>query len=136
MQKQRAPHEAGRELTKIQQNINTRQNNDLELVWRPTPTTPMIARRLTGASCRCAACGEYFNSVSVFDRHRVGNWEARGANRRCFATDEMLSRGWRLNARGFWIERPRLDTARRRRDLTSPATPGQPHESIASDGQS
>jgi hypothetical protein len=73
----------------------------------------MIAARLTGSRCRCTACGGLFNSVSVFDRHRVGNWESRGANRRCLTVAEMRNRGWRINARGFWIERSRIDTTHR-----------------------
>jgi hypothetical protein len=72
----------------------------------------VIAARLAGSRCRCTACGELFNSVSVFDRHRVGNWENRGANRRCLTIPQMLAKGWRLNVRGFWIERSRLDVAR------------------------
>lgn len=73
----------------------------------------MIAARLTGSRCQCSACGELFNSVSVFDRHRVGNWEDRGAKRRCLTIPQMQSKDWRVNARGFWIERSRVDTARR-----------------------
>jgi len=70
----------------------------------------MIAARLTGSRCRCTACGELFNSVSVFDRHRVRNWARRGANRHCLNVAQMRDRGWRVNVRGFWIERSRLDT--------------------------
>jgi hypothetical protein len=84
-----------------------------------------IARRLTGSRCQCSRCGEYFNSVSVFDRHRIGNWEAEGVYRRCLSILEMLSRGWRLNRRGFWIERQRIDAPRRRRDPGTPATDGR-----------
>lgn len=82
----------------------------------------MIALRLTGKRCRCQSCGEHFNSVSAFDRHRVGSWGELGRLRRCLGADEMLAHGWRVNARGFWIERQRLDASRRRRDLTTPAT--------------
>jgi hypothetical protein len=84
-----------------------------------------VARRLTGCRCRCSGCGEYFNSVSVFDRHRIGNWEAEGGNRRCLTVPEMLSRGWRLNARSFWIERQRIDAPRRRRDVAAPGIDGR-----------
>jgi len=81
--------------------------------------------KLTGSRCQCPRCGEHFNSVSVFDRHRVGNWEAEGRNRRCLTVLEMLSRGWRLNRRGFWIERQRIDAPRRRRDVPIPAGDGR-----------
>ena len=84
-----------------------------------------IARRLTGSRGQCPRCAEYFNSISVFDRHRIGNWEAEGRNRRCLTRLEMLSRGWRLNRRGFWIERQRIDAPRRRRDPGTPGTDGR-----------
>jgi hypothetical protein len=77
----------------------------------------MIAYRLTGSRCRCASCGEYFNSVSIFDRHRVGLWDCAGKHRRCLSVDEMRRRGWLLNPRRFWIERRRLDDTRSRGDL-------------------
>jgi len=84
----------------------------------------MIGASLTGSRCRCASCGGLFNSVSVFDRHRVGNWESRGPGRRCLTVSEMQGKGWRINARGFWIERCRLDTAPRSADLGLAAVPG------------
>jgi len=65
----------------------------------------MVAFRLTGNRCRCTACGEPFNSVSTFDRHRIGGWQGRGADRRCLSSSEMRARGWDRNAHGFWIER-------------------------------
>jgi len=63
-----------------------------------------------------------FNSVSVFDRHRVGSWQGRGALRRCLSVDEMVTRGWSVNARGFWIERQRIDTNSTSDDLIAPLT--------------
>lgn len=67
--------------------------------------------RLSGKRCKCMACGALFNSVSVFDAHRVGDWGDRGADRRCLTSDEMLRRGWLVNAKGFWISRRRPDRA-------------------------
>jgi hypothetical protein len=69
----------------------------------------MIAAKLAGSRCMCSSCGELFNSVSVFDRHRVGGWDDRGARRQCLTPLGMFAKGWRLNARGFWIERHRID---------------------------
>lgn len=80
----------------------------------------MIAVRLTGSRCRCAKCAELFNSISVFDRHRVGNWEGRGANRRCLTNLQMQAKGWRVNTRGFWIERSRRAVALRSGDQADP----------------
>ena len=57
------------------------------------------ARKLTGARCRCSACGEYFNVVSTFDAHRVGGFYAR----RCLTSVEMTARGWLHNDAGLWI---------------------------------
>ena len=76
----------------------------------------MIALRLTGSRCRCAQCRGSFNSVSVFDSHRKGNFEECGAERRCLTVLEMRAKGWRVNARGFWIERSRCDMAHRSGD--------------------
>ena len=51
------------------------------------------------ARCLCRACGEHFNSVSVFDEHR-----ARGA---CLTVPVMAGRGWLVNPAGCWIARLR-----------------------------
>jgi len=56
--------------------------------------------RLSGNRCQCTACGEFFNRVSTFDKHRTGRF---GVDRRCLTTEEMQARGWSLNAAGFWI---------------------------------
>lgn len=68
----------------------------------------MIGPKLTGCRCQCPACGDYFGSVVVFDRHRVGSYATPGAmahTRRCLAPSEMQVRGWVRNRRGFWIRR-------------------------------
>lgn len=62
---------------------------------------------LTGKRCRCSACGEHFNSDSTFSRHRVGDYEREGRNRRCLRTLDLVAKGWSKNAAGFWIERAR-----------------------------
>lgn len=70
----------------------------------------MTGPKLTGNRCRCAACGDYFNSTSTFDRHRAGTFAARGTwphARRCLTTEELHAKGWARNVVGFWIERPR-----------------------------
>lgn len=58
--------------------------------------------KLTGSRCKCSACGEFFNSVSVFDLHRTGLYPPKGV-RRCRTPEEMLSKGYLRNAGGFWI---------------------------------
>lgn len=67
--------------------------------------------------CQCAACGEYFLSVSGFDRHRVGPPE----DRRCLSNAEMRRKGMALDACNRWTRAPRqgipkkeiVDSARR-----------------------
>jgi hypothetical protein len=56
-----------------------------------------VSRKLTGERCRCSACGEYFNSVSVFDKHRIGTYENSVVGRRCLSVSEMLARSWIQN---------------------------------------
>jgi hypothetical protein len=69
----------------------------------------MTAPALTGNRCQCPTCGEVFNSLSVFDRHRVGSFEgpASACARRCLSVVEMAARGWSRNGAGYWIERRR-----------------------------
>lgn len=69
--------------------------------------------RLIGNRCRCAACGEGFNSVSVFDRHRVGTWGNGSAARQCLTPAAMAERGWSRNPAGFWIMETRAQRAAR-----------------------
>jgi hypothetical protein len=85
----------------------------------------MTAYRLTGSRCRCPACSDLFNSVSVFDRHRVGPWTDRGIHRRCLTRAEMTERGWSVSPAGFWIERRRLDQPPIGSDQQPPAPPAR-----------
>jgi hypothetical protein len=48
----------------------------------------------------------------MFDRHRVGSWEHRGAGRRCLSVGEMLRKGYSQNESGFWIREERLRLTR------------------------
>lgn len=52
--------------------------------------------KLTGNRCRCSECGEYFNSVSAFDRHRCG----KATERYCEDPENL---GMSKNEAGFWI---------------------------------
>ena len=78
--------------------------------------------KLTGARCRCSACGERFNATSTFDAHRIGGYEAR----RCLTCAEMTARGWLRNSAGFWITGAKPPRAwaipRRSGDRHRPAT--------------
>lgn len=62
----------------------------------------MTAPKLTGNRCQCTACGEYFNGMQPFDKHRIGPFDD---TRRCLTVPEMTARGWTRNAAGFWCER-------------------------------
>jgi hypothetical protein len=85
-------------------------------------------QKLPGARCRCPTCGEYFNSTSVFDRHRIGSCRDNGVHRRCLSVEEMNARGWSRNPQAFWIERRRLDLGldRARRSLGQQLEAGDP----------
>lgn len=78
--------------------------------------------KLTGAKCQCSACGEFFNSVSMFDLHRVGSYATFAKDRRCLTADEMLAKGYLKNAAGFWISEAYRRRADSRGDLPDPAT--------------
>lgn len=54
----------------------------------------------TATRNQCASCGEYFNSVGAFDKHRTGHF---GVDRRCRTEDEMLAAGMCKNAAGYWV---------------------------------
>jgi hypothetical protein len=71
----------------------------------------------------CTTCGQDFNGVELFDRHRVGNHAytfAEGLERgledgrRCLDPSEMESLGWRLNARNRWVDPARNPAGRLR----------------------
>ena len=77
--------------------------------------------RLTGNRCQCPTCGEYFNGVQPFDKHRAGKYAKPGqqSTRRCLSVAEMTARGWMRNPAGFWCER--ADPRARPRAPVSPA---------------
>ena len=70
--------------------------------------------------CRCAACGEHFNSTAAFDKHRVGT---HGVDRRCSTPDEMRARGMVQTGPGWWVTsaRPNSSLPCRNGDLGAPA---------------
>ena len=45
--------------------------------------------------CKCAACGEYFNSEAGFDMHRLAG--------KCRTKAQMKARGMSVSAKGYWI---------------------------------
>jgi hypothetical protein len=63
-----------------------------------------MKRVLTGSRCRCRECGDVFNSVTAFDRHRVGKYPNQ---RRCMSAAERRAEGMSRNDAGFWIVRRR-----------------------------
>lgn len=52
--------------------------------------------KLTETRCQCAECGEYFNSVVSFDKHRKGKYNVK---RYCI---DPVSLGMEKNKQGFW----------------------------------
>jgi hypothetical protein len=77
-------------------------------------------RKLTATRCQCSGCGEYFNSLRAFDRHRIGGFANSGLQRRCLTSLEMRLRGYSVNSDGFWITETRSGRAARSRDLARP----------------
>jgi hypothetical protein len=63
---------------------------------------------------QCSGCGELFNSIAAFDKHRHGrfgipNKEHEGeyldAVRKCYSTDEMTAKGMIKTNDGFWASK-------------------------------
>jgi len=63
--------------------------------------------KLTGNRCQCPTCGEYFNGVQPFDKHRTGDYAKPGQSnaRRCLTVAKLETAGFIRNAAGFWCER-------------------------------
>ena len=66
---------------------------------------------LKGNHNQCQGCKEYFNSTGAFDKHRTGK---HGVDRRCMTTEEMIDKGFSLNASGYWIASKMPDHLKKR----------------------
>ena len=81
----------------------------------------MDAPILRGDRCQCGACGQRFNSTSMFDRHRLG----RPGRRSCLNACQLEAKGYSRNQAGFWIRAKRpADTGTRRVEPAIPAEEG------------
>jgi hypothetical protein len=60
--------------------------------------------KLTGKTCQCRACGKLFSGLSLFDRHRVGEYDLTKPHygRRCWTEAELTDAGYRLDRYGRW----------------------------------
>jgi hypothetical protein len=76
-------------------NITTKSHASLDHLGRPR-------RTLRGLRNQCPACGEFFNSGTAFELHRIT--DATGA-RRCETPAEMVDKGMAINADGFWVSK-------------------------------
>ncbi len=74
---------------------NTHIKNDT-----PTSSDKHPKLKLKGKRNQCCSCGKGFNSLSAFEKHRLGNF---GIDRRCATTDGMLEMGMFLPDIGFWV---------------------------------
>ena len=56
---------------------------------------------LSNSRCVCRTCGQFFNSTSMFDKHRYGEhgWNTR----KCRTEAELLEKGYAVNKDGFWV---------------------------------
>ncbi|MGH8147569.1 MAG: hypothetical protein ACREPY_14705 [Rhodanobacteraceae bacterium] len=77
----------------------------------------MSAPKLTGNRCQCPTCGEYFNGVQGFDKHRTGDYAKPGNpnTRRCLTVAQMRAEGFERNAAGFWTTETRAQRITRHR---------------------
>jgi len=66
---------------------------------------------LRGDRNQCQGCKEYFNSTGAFEKHRTGQY---GVDRRCRTPEEMIGRGFSLNAAGYWIASKMPDHMKKR----------------------
>lgn len=69
--------------------------------------------KLSGNRNQCPSCGEFFNSVGAFDKHRTGEYGKpvssgtySPSSRRCLSVGGMVAIGMEKNASGFWISSP------------------------------
>jgi hypothetical protein len=56
--------------------------------------------------CKCAECGEYFESDSTFQRHQHRG-RKDGGRVRCYTAAELLARGLMQNEEGRWTSKKR-----------------------------
>jgi hypothetical protein len=66
--------------------------------------TAVPTKTLRGDRCLCRACGEFFNSTFMFDKHRRGKYPG---GRRCLTPAELEAKGHVRNEAGFWISTAR-----------------------------
>ena len=66
---------------------------------------------LRGDRNQCQGCKEYFNSTGAFEKHRTGQY---GVDRRCRTPEEMIAKGFSLNAGGYWIASKMPDHMKKR----------------------
>ena len=66
---------------------------------------------LRGDRNQCQSCKEYFNSSGAFEKHRTGKY---GVDRRCRTPEEMIEKGFSLNAAGYWIASKMPDHLKKR----------------------
>ena len=66
---------------------------------------------LKGDRNQCQGCKEYFNSTGAFEKHRTGQY---GVDRRCRTPEEMIAKGFSLNAAGYWIASKMPDHMKKR----------------------
>lgn len=53
--------------------------------------------------CQCAECGEYFNSVPAFDKHRIHRIDKKPVTPYCLSVEGMTLSGMAKNAAGYWV---------------------------------
>lgn len=50
--------------------------------------------------CKCPSCGEFFNSIAAFDKHRAGT---HVEGKTCLDAEGMKAIGMDTNNDGYWV---------------------------------
>ena len=58
--------------------------------------------KVTHSRCQCRGCGEYFNSVGAFDKHRIHRVEKKPVYPYCLSVEGMELAGMVKNNAGYW----------------------------------
>lgn len=59
-------------------------------------------KKVTNSRCQCRECGEYFNSVGAFDKHRIHRVDKKPVDPYCLNREGMALSGMVENAAGYW----------------------------------
>ena len=65
-------------------------------------------KKVTNSRCQCRECGEYFNSVGAFDKHRIHRVDNKPVYPYCLSIEGMGLSGMVQNSAGYWCSSANL----------------------------